>query len=414
MDDNNVEEINELFIHEKLAFLNNSWKGKVCIFGAGQYGRTWGSDILLCAGLTIDFYCDNRIKPGTIINKQFQVISPDELYSYKDNVYVFIAATGYEEVITKQLKDNGIIHIAIFDIDFIQNFIEGIEQTGDRQLMEQYYPVVDDGEFLKRQFLYHLGYPLNLEHPRTFNEKLQWLKLYNRKPEYVNLVDKYTVKKYIANLLGNECIIPTLGVWDTFDEIALDQLPKQFVLKCTHDSGGLVICKDKSQFDKITAKKKLELSLKRNYYYRNREWQYKDVKPRIIAEKYMEDANKELRDYKFFCFDGVAKAMFIATERGSSGETKFDFYDMDFKHLDIINGHPNSSKELRKPENFQKMIDMAESVSKDIPQVRVDFYEVDGLVYFGELTFAHWGGLVPFQPETWDEKFGSWISLPAK
>lgn len=267
--------------------------------------------------------------------------------------------------------------------------------------------------FLKILFRLKMGYPLNLKHPQTFNEKLQWLKLHDRNPRYTQLVDKYEVRKYVAETIGEEYLIPLLGVWDKFDDIDFDKLPNQFVLKCTHDSGGLVICKDKSKLDLKVARKKICRCLKMNYYWALREWPYKNVKPRIIAEKYMEDsADKELRDYKFFCFSGVAKLLFIATNRGNKlEETTFDFFDMNFRHLNVTNGHPNAKETPHKPETFEKMKLLAEKLSKGIPQVRCDFYEVNGKTYFGELTFAHWSGFVPFEPKECDSEFGSWIKI---
>ena len=193
-------------------------------------------------------------------------------------------------------------------------------------------------------------------------------------------------------------------------------MPNQFVIKCTHDSGGLVICKDKNTFDKKAARTKIEGCLKRNFYYYGREWVYKNITPRILVEQYMEDKETgDLRDYKFFTFNGVAKALFIATERqDNSSETKFDFFDMDFKHLDLRSGHPNSKKDINKPATFDEMRTLAECLSKNIPHLRVDFYEINGRVYFGELTFAHWSGMVPFDPPEWDAKFGRWLKLPDK
>ena len=276
--------------------------------------------------------------------------------------------------------------------------------------------LIPDRQYLKMMYRKLIGKELNLDNPETFNEKLQWLKLYNRKPEYTKMVDKYEVKKYVADLIGEEYIIPTLGVWDRVEDIDFDTLPNQFVLKCTHDSGGLVICRDKSTLDIPEAIKKLKRSLKRNFYWYGREWPYKNVKPRIIAEKYMEDdRDKELRDYKFFCFDGKVKLLFIATERSNkNSETKFDFFDTEYNHLNIRNGHPNSDKPVEKPQNFEKMKELSSVLSKGIPHVRVDFYEVNGKVKFGEMTFFHWSGLVPFEPEEWDHKIGSWIKLPEK
>lgn len=278
------------------------------------------------------------------------------------------------------------------------------------------YNYLSDEEYLRRRFVASVGRELNLSDPKTFNEKLQWLKLYDRKDVYTQMVDKYAVKLYVEERIGKQYIIPTLGVWEKFEDIDFALLPNRFVLKCTHDSGGLVICTNKATFNIDNARKKINKSLKRNYYYLGREWAYKNVKPRIIAEKYMEDeCTSELRDYKFFCFNGVAKLLFIASERqNKETETKFDFFDMDFNHLDIENGHPNSENVIDKPSKFNEMRCLAEELSKGIPHVRVDFYEVNGQVYFGELTFSHWSGFVPFEPEEWDETLGAWIELPEK
>ncbi|OBY11661.1 ATP-grasp fold amidoligase family protein [Clostridium paraputrificum] len=274
---------------------------------------------------------------------------------------------------------------------------------------------MNDEIYLKIAYYARMHKKLNLDKPKTYNEKLQWLKIHDRNPLYTTMVDKYAVKDYVSKIIGEEYIIPTLGVWDNFDDIDFSILPDQFVLKCTHDSGGLVICRGKSKFDIKSAKKKINKSLKSNFYYSGREWPYKDVKPRIIAEKYMEDKTGQLPDYKFFCFDGDVKAMFIATDRSNTvEETKFDFYDMDFNHLPFTNGHPNSIKKIECPKSFEKMKNLAKKLSEGIPQVRVDFYDIDGDVYFGELTFSHWSGMMPFKPEAWDETFGEWITLPEK
>lgn len=271
-----------------------------------------------------------------------------------------------------------------------------------------------DKLYLKMLFRLRMGYKLNLDNPQTFSEKLQWLKLYNRKPEHTRMVDKYEAKRYVADIIGEEYIIPTFGVWDSVDDIDFDALPNQFVLKCTHDSGGIVICKDKSSLDIKSAKQTLHKGLKRNFYSRNREWPYKNVTPRIIAEKYMVDeSGYELKDYKFFCFDGEPKAMFIATDRGVEGvETKFDFFDMDFNHLPFTNGHPNATKPISKPIGFEEMKRLAGILSQGHPHVRIDFYDIYGKIYFGEITFFHWSGTKPFNPINWDYKFGDWIKLP--
>ena len=252
---------------------------------------------------------------------------------------------------------------------------------------------------------------LHLNPPVTFNEKLQWLKLHDWRKEYTRMVDKAEAKKYVAEIIGEEYIIPTLGVWDCFDEIDFNTLPHQFVLKCTHDSGGLVICKDKSKLDVQKARKVLEKSLKKNYYYETREYPYRDVKPRIIAEKYMVDeSGTELKDYKFFCFKGEPKMLFIATDRPY--DTRFDFYDTNFNHLPFKQGHPLAAKPISKPKGFEQMLELAAKLSKGIPHVRVDFYDISGQVYFGELTFTHYSGTVPFEPSQWDYKIGEWLELP--
>lgn len=273
-----------------------------------------------------------------------------------------------------------------------------------------------DKAYLSILYRANLKQKLNWKNPKTFNEKLQWLKLYDRNPIYSNMVDKYAAKAFAAERIDSAHIVPAIaGPWDSFDEIDFDALPDQFVLKTTHDCGGVFICKDKHSIDYQKAKRFLEKHLKRNYYLTCREWPYKNVKPRIFAEEYLAALEGDLRDYKFFCFNGQPKLMFIASERQSAdSETKFDFYDMDFNHLPIINGHPNADVAPIKPQNFERMKDLATILSAGIPQLRVDFYECNGHLYLGELTFSHWGGMVPFEPEEWDEILGSWIQLPKK
>lgn len=277
-----------------------------------------------------------------------------------------------------------------------------------------FYKILPDDVYLKKKFQKSFGYPINLERPQTFNEKLQWLKIYDRKPIYTTMVDKYAVKDYVASIMGEEHIIPTLGVWDRFDDIDFDSLPNQFVLKCTHDSGGLVICKDKSTLDKGAAKKKLNRSLRTNYYDRFREWPYKDVKPRIIAEKYMEDSlTSELRDYKFFCFNGVPKIILVCRDRFSELGLTEDFFDQDWNHLDVQRvQHPNSSERMERPEELDEMLELARILSKDIPFLRSDFYIIGGKVFFGELTFFPASGFEKFVPESFDKEMGDWITLP--
>ncbi|MBR1869355.1 MAG: glycosyltransferase [Bacteroidales bacterium] len=269
-----------------------------------------------------------------------------------------------------------------------------------------------DKTFLRMMFKAKTGEKLHLRTPLTFNEKMQWLKLNLRKDEMTVMVDKYAAKAWIAQRVGDGCVNPNLGVWDTADGIDFDSLPDKFVLKTTHDCGGVVICRDRASFNKEEAKATLTAALSRRFWKENREWPYKGVTPRIIAEPYLEDKFGELRDYKFFCFDGEPRIMFVATGRSSSEETCFDFFDMDYRHLDIRNGHPNAAVPPQKPDGFDKMKELASKLSAGWPFLRVDFYEAGGRVYVGELTFYHWSGFVPFDPRRWDRKLGSWIKLP--
>lgn len=272
--------------------------------------------------------------------------------------------------------------------------------------------------FLKCKYRLCTGKKLNLKQPQTFNEKLQWLKLYYAEhfdPLYTSLADKIKAKIIVAGIIGEEYIIPTLGTWNQFDDIDFDDLPNQFVLKTNHDSGGVVVVSDKTQMNKEAARRKLEKSLRLNFYWYGREPQYRDIQPKIFAEKYI--ANEgcvDLKDYKFFNFNGEPKLMFIASDRQTEGrETTFDFFDMDFNLLDFTNGHPHAAGPVEKPVCFEEMKRLSAKLSAGFPQLRVDFYEVDGRVYFGEITFFHWSGMKLFDPEEWDHKLGGWIELPS-
>lgn len=280
--------------------------------------------------------------------------------------------------------------------------------------------VLPDEAYLKLTYRVNFGEKLDLNNPVTFNQKLQWLKLYDRQERYIELVDKILVKDYVAKVVGAQYVIPTLGVWDNFDDINFNDLPDQFVLKCNHDSGSVVICRDKAQFDVESARKKLSKALKTDMFYWGREWPYKDIKRKIFAEAYMEDsATGELRDYKFFTFGGVVRLIEVVSNRQNpEEETNFDFFDAGFKHLDLYSAHhgahPNANIEPEKPHNFEQMKILAEKLGTGIPHLRVDFYEVDGKVYFGELTFFHAGGFGNFKPEQWRVIMGNWIQLPEK
>lgn len=282
-------------------------------------------------------------------------------------------------------------------------------------LSSKKFGVIPDDIYIRINYRLRLGKKIDLTNVRSFNEKLQWLKLYDRNPLYTQLVDKYEVRKYISKTIGEEYLIPLIGVWDKFEDIDFSKLPNQFVLKCNHDSGGLVICTDKTKLDIKAAREKINKSLKTNYYYSAREWPYKNVKPRIICEKYMVDeSGVELKDYKFMCFNGEVKCSFVCLNRNSSSGLNVDFYDMDWNLMPFERHYPSSGTAIPKPKNFNKMVEFAEKLSNYIHFVRVDFYETNGKLYFGELTFYPGAGFEEFTPESYDYLLGSWIKLPSK
>ena len=272
-----------------------------------------------------------------------------------------------------------------------------------------------DKSYLKLAFRAKMGYPLDLDKPRTFSEKLQWLKLYDRNPLYTTLVDKYAVRRYIADKIGEEYLIPLVGgPWNSAEEIDFDSLPEQFVLKCNHNSGGVIICRDKSSFDRAAAARRLDEDLKKNYYLEGREWPYKNVKPCIIAEKLLknDEISDGIWDYKFFCFNGKPKLMYIASDGSSDPRT--DFFDMNFEHVNIRMRDGSFDELPTKPEQFEQMKHMAEKLSQGFSHVRVDFYIADGQVYSGEITLYHCSGFINITPKKWDSILGSWLELPGR
>lgn len=258
-----------------------------------------------------------------------------------------------------------------------------------------------------------MGYKLDLEHPKTFNEKLQWLKLYDRKPIYTTMVDKYKAKQWIADRIGEQYVIPTLAVYNSVDEIDLDKLPDKFVLKCNHDSGSVVICKNKSTFDLETAKKTLAAALEKNYYWMAREWPYKGVKSCVFAEKFLEDsATDDVIDYKMMTFNGKVKCCFTCTNRRSATGLNVTFFDVDWKKMPFERLYPVDAKPVGRPSSYEQMVVFAERLSENIPFSRVDFYEINGMPFIGEITLYPGAGFEPFKPNDWDRKLGEWIKLP--
>lgn len=283
-----------------------------------------------------------------------------------------------------------------------------------KYLMDKnFFFFLGDKAYLKLRYKLITGKKLNLENPKTYNEKLQWLKLNDRNPEYTKMVDKYEVKKYVANIIGEEYIIPTLGIWDKFEDIEFDKLPNQFVLKCTHDSGGIIICKDKNKLDIEKARKKINKCLKNNFYYHAREWPYKNIKPRIIAEQYMVDeSGTEIKDYKFFCFNGKAKVILVCSNRFV--KLKETFLDENWNIIDVVEGGHEREEKIEKPFNHSEMVKLSERLAQNIDFVRIDFYEINKKVYFGEITFYPASGIERFKPEEYDMKLGDMLKLTKK
>ena len=293
----------------------------------------------------------------------------------------------------------------MFDSDFRYLYLGGKGQLSH----------ISDEEFIKKAYLINTGRCLDLYNPVSYTEKLQWLKLYDHNPRYTAMVDKYAAKEIVASIIGAQYVIPTLGLWSSADDIDFEVLPNSFVLKCTHDSGSTILCKDKNNANLPKMRKKLKKYIKRNYYHCSREWPYKNVLPQIIAEPYMEDSeDRELRDYKFFTFNGEPRILYITQGRGNKEETVADFYDMEFNHLNIEVDHKMSKNPPHPPQNFNLMKKLAKELSKGTPQLRVDFYEVNGKVYFGEMTFFHCSGFNLFKPIEWENKLGEWVKLPEK
>lgn len=292
--------------------------------------------------------------------------------------------------------------------------MKSIKQLYKSILFRIDYYLMPDKIYLNKKFKKVFGREINWKNPITFNEKLQWLKIYDRNPLYTQLVDKYGVRRFVSEKVGAEYLIPCLGVWDCYDNIDFDKLPRRFVLKCTHDSHSVVICKDKSTFNYERAKKSLSEHLNRNFYYNAREWPYKNVKPRIIAEQYIEDkTTPELKDYKFMCFNGKVKCIQVHT--GRFGKHIQNYYDINWNKMNISQpGSPSDDKIDLKPKCLEKMIELSEVLANGLPEIRVDWYLIGEKIYFGELTFFDGSGFVPFEPDEWDRELGSWLILPNK
>lgn len=277
---------------------------------------------------------------------------------------------------------------------------------------------INDEEYAKRTYKENTGKKLNLDNPRTFDEKLWWLKLNNRDPLLTKCSDKYLVREYVEECGLGHILNELYGVYDNADDIRYELLPERFIIKCNHASGGNIICNDKSTFPREKAAKFLNTKLKSNYYVQSREWNYKDIRPRIICERLLRDKEDKLPvDYKFLCFGGIPKMVFVdlglCNEDGSHKYgARRNVYDRDFNLLDVKVTRERYPSELaRRPDNFEEMWDYAKILSKPFPHCRVDLYNIDDKIYFGEITFYHMGGCNNIEPEEWAIKMGGWIDL---
>ena len=270
---------------------------------------------------------------------------------------------------------------------------------------------MDDETFFRKRYKEYTGKKLDLDDPKTLNEKMLWLQLHDRRPEYTMMSDKYLVKEWVAKMVGSEHVVPLIGVWDSVDDIPFDDLPDEYVLKCNHDCGSVIVKRAGETIDVKSVKEKLGNAMKRNYYYVGRVWGYKDIVPKVFAEKFIRSIDSELpKDYKFFCFNGEPKIILVNSDRGKN--TKSDFYDVDWNRYPVKHIYPNTVSGVEKPAQFEEMMRIARTLSAGIPHVRVDMYiDSDGTVFFGEMTFCSSSGKEPFEPEEYDRIFGEFCDL---
>lgn len=400
--------------------LENLGDKEICLFGAGVFGKTKGYDFVKAIGCQVDFYCDNKVAPGTVIRDEIVVWDIQYLYENKSNIQVFLTVgEEYRSQIIEQLQGHRIHNVIIVNWVTVSQLLDSIDASEDVTIQQKCRAIYNDLEYIKKYFNEKYfkeleGQKLNIDNPRTFNEKLQWLKLYNHRPEYTRMVDKYGLKQFVEEKIGYGYTIPVLGVWDSFEEIDFDKLPDRFVLKCTHDCGSIVIVDNKGCFDKEGARRQLSRALDINYFWIGREWPYKNVKRRIIAEPYLSDScGEELKDYKFFCFNGKVKIIQVDFDRFTCHHR--NIYSIDWEYIPVMIQYPTAPKRMiERPNCLKKMIEIAEKLSDSIPHVRIDFYIVNDMPVVGEMTFFHGSGMEKIVPAKWNEVLGDWIILPEK
>lgn len=369
------------------------------IFGAGIYGKTALLDLERQGSKVLGYLDNDEAKAGKSVFHSVPCFLPGDLSEIDRKLPVILANKKPEvrQTLRQQLTSQGYADIREYGEDEAYAF----------------WKKLSDEECLHLQWAIHMGedYALDLEHPRTFNEKIQWLKLYDRNPLYTKLVDKDAVKQWVAERIGEEYIIPTLGVWEHFDDIDFSRLPDKFVLKCTHDSGSIVFCHSQASFDKVKAKAKLEYCLSRNIFWLYREWPYLNVPPRIIAEPFIADeSGVELKDYKVQNFDGEPK--FIQVDFNRFADHKRNLYDKNWQYIEAEILYPtDKNHQIQRPVCLEKLLECARELSKGIPYVRTDFYIINENIYFGEMTFHHGAGYENIRPEEFASKLDGYICL---
>lgn len=399
-------------LYEMLEYIANEWHGKVCVFGAGRLGTGEVYKLLDMTGIKIDCYIDNYVEPGTKIREGIFVKPPEYLYEHANDYYVVACfGSGISGQIEKQLLQHGIINYSFIHKDNINHFYNIELKDAPLRIRKRYLELYDDEFFLAWKYKERTGEDLDLCNPKSFNEKLQWMKINYRDPQMIDYVDKSKAKKRVAKKIGEKYIIPTLAEWNRFEDIDFDFLPERFVLKCTHDSGSVAICKDKNSFDVEKTKALFERALKINYYWGAREWQYKYIHPKIIAEEFIGDGIEDINDYKIFCFDGVPKMIQVDYDR--FGNHRRNLYTTDWQYIEGSILYPTDKEHIiEKPANLDEMLRVASVLSEGFIHVRVDLYNYAGRVYFGEMTFTHGAGYEQFTPPELGIKLGNYIKLP--
>lgn len=381
--------------------MHNSYQTKrVYIFGSGELGRQYVNNFeIKIFNIEIAGFIDNDPAKQNMSYLGKPVYSVDrfnEIKSEDDSVIVAISDWQVCKQVIKQLE---VVCGLKYNINVFDN-------------LGYFFSYIPDDEYCKVLYKARFGEEINLDNPKTYNEKIQWLKLYDRNPLYTTMADKIAAREYVSSKIGSEYVVPMYGAWDYFDEIDFDQLPNEFVLKCNHDCGSFVVCKDKNTFDFERAKQKLENALTLNFYLHRREWVYKDIKPQILAEKYMGFIEE---DYRFVVFNGEVKFFYCGLDWAEPTRKKFNIYLPDLTYIPVRHSYPtNPNYNLKKPKHFAEMMEVSIKLAERLPLLRVDLWQQQGQVYVNELTFYQSAGFGIFDPEEWDEIIGSWLVLPER